>query len=430
METTKTTEEEKKQDLHFRVSFDPTSANSVEIVLPNGKVVSSKKKEVMKHVTRAVINACLDNNMPKKAASLRPFMKDEIPSSPKQQKVREVFLGTPSAKRAKKEVRALARSVDKGMTINEKKNVWSKEEDEAILNHAAKFDDGKVDWSLLTLEGRKIKQFGNRYRNLTCKKGDWSKEEDEAILKYAEKDGDDTDWSSFVLPGRITRQFRNRYKNLRVHKDTIKKGGWTKEEDEAILKYGQQKGTETDWFKIELPNRTAKQCSNRFQKLSLKNEGPIKKGEWTSEEDKQILEHGKSVGDKEWLSLAQKLPGRIPNQCRRRFKRLTKIKGNYVKVDGSKEKEENMTTWTAEEDRAIKDHVQKHGECKWKLLAKQLPGRKGVDCKKRWFKSDVTMVEVEEAKDDGEHSDLKSDVVMVEGDEVSKDVGKDFEMVN
>merc|ERR1712157_692257 len=133
---TKTTEEDKKQDLHFSVSFDPTSTNSVEIVLPNGKVVSSKKKEVMKHVTRAVINACLDNNMPKKAASLRPFMKDERPSSPKQQKVREVFLGAPSAKRVKKDVRALARNVDKGMTVNEKKNVWSKEEDDVILNHA------------------------------------------------------------------------------------------------------------------------------------------------------------------------------------------------------------------------------------------------------------------------------------------------------
>merc|ERR1711862_471 len=73
---------------------------------------------------------------------------------------------------------------------------------------------------------------------------------------------------------------------------------------------------------------------------------------------------------------------------------------------------------------SLKDHVEKHGECKWKLLAKQLPGRKGVDCRKRWFKSDVTMVEGEEIKDDAKHSDFKSDVVMVEGDEVSDTINR------
>merc|ERR1712157_411766 len=149
-----------------------------------------------------------------------------------------------------------------------------------------------------------------------------------------------------------------------------------------------EKHGECKWKLIakQLPGRKGADCRKRWVKSDLamvegeeikddgkdsdKDFGPIKMGEWTSEEDKQVLEHGKSVGDKEWRSLAQKLPGRIQTQCRRRFKRLTNVKGNYVKVDGNKEKEENMTAWTSEEDQAIKDHVQKHGECKWKLIAK------------------------------------------------------------
>merc|ERR1711862_663108 len=138
--------------------------------------------------------------------------------------------------------------------------------------------------------------------------------------------------------------------------------------------------------------------------------GPIKKGGWTVEEDKQIQEHGESVRDEDWSSLAQKLPGRIPNQCRRRFKRLSNIQQrDYVKVDMSDVKDKKMTTWTAEEDKVINNHVQKYGECKWKLVAKQLPGRRGVDCKKHWFKSDVAIMEVDDGiKDIDNDFDLGS----------------------
>merc|ERR1712232_1257293 len=104
----------------------------------------------MKHVTRAVIQACAENNMNKKAASLRPFMKDEVPASPKQDKLREAFLGIPAAKRAKKEngcnTHRLTKALgdDEGVIVKKRGN-WSNDEDVAILDHAAKFDGKDID---------------------------------------------------------------------------------------------------------------------------------------------------------------------------------------------------------------------------------------------------------------------------------------------
>ena len=104
----------------------------------------------MKHVTRAVIKACEENNMNKKATSLHPFIKDEAPPSLKQDKSREAFLDILAAKCAKK---------DKGRHCLTKHNSikrggWTNEEDVAILDHIVKFEEKDVDWSVLSLSDR------------------------------------------------------------------------------------------------------------------------------------------------------------------------------------------------------------------------------------------------------------------------------------
>jgi hypothetical protein len=40
--------------------------------------------------------------------------------------------------------------------------------------------------------------------------------------------------------------------------------------------------------------------------------------------------------------------------------------------------------WTAEEDRKVLELVQKHGAKKWSIIAANLPGRIGKQCRERW----------------------------------------------
>merc|ERR1711862_584244 len=73
---------------------------------------------------------------------------------------------------------------------------------------------------------------------------------------------------------------------------------------------GQEVG-DVNWSAFILPGRIARQCNNRLKKLINRkvNKGSMKKGGWTKDEDQQILEHGTSEGDKDWQSLAENLPG-------------------------------------------------------------------------------------------------------------------------
>merc|ERR1711862_293023 len=61
----------------FLISFETNKNNETNVKFPNGKTVSSHKKEVNKNLIRAVIKACLDNNMKKKAKLLRSSIKDD-----------------------------------------------------------------------------------------------------------------------------------------------------------------------------------------------------------------------------------------------------------------------------------------------------------------------------------------------------------------
>ena len=40
--------------------------------------------------------------------------------------------------------------------------------------------------------------------------------------------------------------------------------------------------------------------------------------------------------------------------------------------------------WTEEEDRLVVELVEKHGAKKWSLIAQNLPGRIGKQCRERW----------------------------------------------
>ena len=95
-------------------------------------------------------------------------------------------------------------------------------------------------------------------------------------------------------------------------------------------------------------------------------------GKWTEDEDEKLRQAVKEFGGKNWKRIASKLSGRSDVQCLHRWQKVLRpglIKG----------------PWTPEEDETVVRLVKIHGTKKWSLIARQLNGRLGKQCRERWY---------------------------------------------
>jgi len=92
---------------------------------------------------------------------------------------------------------------------------------------------------------------------------------------------------------------------------------------------------------------------------------------WTTEEDNILRAAVEEHGAKNWKLISQRLPDRTEVQCLHRWQKV--LKPTLVKGP-----------WTAEEDHKVLELVDKYGAKKWSLIASQLPGRIGKQCRERW----------------------------------------------
>lgn len=66
---------------------------------------------------------------------------------------------------------------------------------------------------------------------------------------------------------------------------------------------------------VNMQDRSEIECYRRWQKVVNPN---LKKGGWTAEEDRLIVQLVDKYGPKKWSVIASHLPGRIDKQCRER----------------------------------------------------------------------------------------------------------------
>ena len=96
-----------------------------------------------------------------------------------------------------------------------------------------------------------------------------------------------------------------------------KKVNWTKEEDMLLIKAVGDYNKRPSWKEVAkvVKTRTSKQCKQRYINNLMSN---IKKGNWTKEEDEQLLSLQKQYGN-QWAVISKIMVGRSPNTLKNRY---------------------------------------------------------------------------------------------------------------
>ncbi|XP_066591049.1 uncharacterized protein Pbp95 [Prorops nasuta] len=210
------------------------------------------------------------------------------------------------------------------------KSKWSDGEDNK-LNKIAKKHNFQ-DWDKIAKQlntNRSGYQCFVRYntnRNvLNETSGTWTMEEDEKLLSLIDqlRIGDFIPWGEVAsyMPCRTKHQvyFRWMY-SIAPH---LKKGRFTKEEDEILLNAVAKYGTNFAEISVSLmPNRSTVQLSDHYQNLNAKKTGC--NNIWTKNEDKDLFKLRKELG-RNWTTIAKHFASKTRTQVRHRYSALLKM---------------------------------------------------------------------------------------------------------
>ncbi|PWN39183.1 hypothetical protein IE81DRAFT_295225, partial [Ceraceosorus guamensis] len=132
----------------------------------------------------------------------------------------------------------------------------------------------------------------------------------------AVKDGKCVDWREVAkeLDGRTNRECRKRY--CYSLSKGIKKGTWSRSEDEALLRGHELWGPW--WSKVaqeHVINRTGDQCAKRFKDVL---DPSINKREWSQHEDELLLRLAVEQ-NRSWRKISRAFDNRPTIQCRNRY---------------------------------------------------------------------------------------------------------------
>jgi hypothetical protein len=144
----------------------------------------------------------------------------------------------------------------------------------------------------------------------------WTPQQDQLLCRLVNEYDGLPCWSSLVVhfPGKTSQQLAGRWDS--VLKPDLIKGSWTREEDLIIQQFVSVHGT-GNWVQLAtyLPGRIGKQCRERW--LNHLNPAVQHEG-WTKSEDDALIKLHQQFGN-QWTKISSYLPGRTDNCIKNRW---------------------------------------------------------------------------------------------------------------
>ncbi|XP_056275052.1 snRNA-activating protein complex subunit 4 [Pseudoliparis swirei] len=215
------------------------------------------------------------------------------------------------------------------------KTTWSQEEVQRLKEVSRRH--GERHWDTIASElgtGRTAflcLQTFQRFVSDSLKRGVWVPEEDALLRELVDKMriGNFIPYTqlSYFMEGRDPSQLIYRWNQ--VLDPSLKKGFWTKEEDQLLLHAVSRFG-EKDWWKIrfEVPGRSDTSCRDRYYDC-LKAE--TKRGVFDQQEKQLLLLLVQKHGVGHWAKIAAEIPHRYDAQCLREWRRQNRAAQSHPK---------------------------------------------------------------------------------------------------
>uniref|UniRef100_A0A3P8XBT3 Small nuclear RNA activating complex, polypeptide 4 n=1 Tax=Esox lucius TaxID=8010 RepID=A0A3P8XBT3_ESOLU len=192
------------------------------------------------------------------------------------------------------------------------------------------------------------------YQRYICsdfRRSAWNSEEDEILRELVEKMriGNYIPYTqiSYFMEGRDSCQLMYRW--TQVLDPTLKKGYWSKQEDEMLLKAVAKYGV-GNWWKIrqEVPSRNDGQCRDRYLDVLI---GNVKKGPF-DEEEKALLRRLVEKYGYKWSKIAAEIPNRIDSQVLNQWRKMTgyKVSADNVAFSCTQTSSDELDSSSDEED--------------------------------------------------------------------------------
>jgi hypothetical protein len=147
------------------------------------------------------------------------------------------------------------------------------------------------------------------------KNAKWTPEESERLMELVSNNSS-PNWNELpvLFPGKSPQQIAERWE--KVLNPALIKGSWTREEDEVIIRFVEERGIK-DWTKLAtlLPGRLGKQCRERWRNHL---DPEVNRAPWTDQEDQILVDWHEKIGSK-WVKIADYLPGRSDNAIKNRW---------------------------------------------------------------------------------------------------------------
>nr|XP_046242391.1 snRNA-activating protein complex subunit 4 isoform X2 [Scatophagus argus]XP_046242392.1 snRNA-activating protein complex subunit 4 isoform X2 [Scatophagus argus] len=208
------------------------------------------------------------------------------------------------------------------------KTRWSQEEVEKLKEVSRRH--GERHWETIAAElgtGRTAflcLQTFQRFVSDSLRHGSWTPAEDTLLRELVDKMriGNFIPYTqmSYFMEGRDPAQLIYRWNQ--VLDPSLKKGPWTQEEDQLLLRAVSRYG-EKDWWKIrlEVPGRHDSACRDRYYDC-LKAD--TKRGPFDKQEKELLLKLVEKHGVGRWAKIAAEIPHRNDAQCLREWRRLSR----------------------------------------------------------------------------------------------------------